>query len=161
MLVIFKKKFFCSEVGFTMTNLKQGQLGFKNNHNLYYCLHHVYCDISLWWKCIFPCVSIPISFFDIFLLPLGFHRAPLLECTLSIISIITCLLLSMGLIASGCFILVTFFTFSWLSNHQELIWVWINNGGKQRPNFFLISLCTNPTLLVMCLAMWMTHSIDA
>lgn len=92
-----------------------------------------------------------------FLLPLGFHRAPLLECTLSIISIITCLLLIMGLIESSCFILVTFFTFSWLSSHQELIWVWINNGGKQRPSFFLIYLCTNPTLFVMCLAMWMTH----
>jgi hypothetical protein len=91
-------------------------------------------------------------------LPLGLHRAPLLECTLSIISIITCLLLSMGLIASGCFILVTFFTFSWLSSHQELIWVWINSGGKQGPSFFLISLCTNPILFVMCLAMWMTHS---
>lgn len=92
-----------------------------------------------------------------FLLPLGFHRAPLLECTLSIISIITCLLLIMGLIASSCFILVTFFTFSWLSSHQELIWVWINNGGKQKSSFFLIYLCTNPTFFVMCLAMWMTH----
>jgi hypothetical protein len=56
-----------------------------------------------------------------FLLPLGFHRAHLLEYRLSIISIITCLLLSMGLIASGCFILVAFLTFSWLSSHQELI----------------------------------------
>jgi len=56
-----------------------------------------------------------------FLLQLGFHRAPLLECTLSIISIITCLLLIMGLIASSCFIPMTFFTFTWLSSHQELI----------------------------------------
>jgi hypothetical protein len=159
MLVIFWKKKFCREVGFTRWPIwSKGNLVLKA-----ITIFTIAYTMSIVTRaCGGSAFSLVFSFQSpslIFLLPLGFHRAPLLECTLSIISIITCLLLSMGLIASGCFILVTYFTFSWLSSHQELIWVWINNRGKKRPSFFLTSFCTNPTLLVMCLAIWMTHSM--